>query len=263
MHGNSHAMRSITLLALAGCASAAPAVEGPEAAVRRYFRASDEGSPALLREATHPSIWMQSVGPEGQLRIIPQLAWTLRLENPTAAASRELSVLDREGGLALVRATSKWPDRGFEDLIVAVRDGTRWQMVAKIFTAAPDPAELTADDRAQIAGAVADKIAAHAGNDPALLAKSHTDDCPYYRTDPALVRSSLSEAAARYAVNRAAGKTSASPWRTLIVTGRGTIAAVKLDVQHEGTRYIDYLLLLRLAQGWRIVAAVWGDPRAR
>lgn len=253
------------MLVLAGCAggsAAAPAAEGPDAAVRRYFRASDESSPDLLREATHPSIWMQSVGPEGELRVVPQLAWTLRLvPPPDPATSRTLEILDQEGGLALVRATSKWPARGFEDLIVAVREGARWQMVAKIFTAAPDPAELTDDDKAQIAAVIADKIAAHAANDPALLARSHTDDCPYYRTDPHLVRSSLSEAAARYAANR--GKTSASPWRTLRVTGRGTIAAVKLDVQHEGTRYIDYLLLLRLKQGWRIVAAVWGDPLVR
>jgi Putative lumazine-binding len=48
-----------------------------------------------------------------------------------------------------------------------------------------------------------------------------------------------------------------------MVTGHGAIAAVKLDVKHEGTRYIDYLLLLRLKQGWRIVAAVWGDPLTR
>jgi hypothetical protein len=259
-------MRSLTLLAVAGCAggsAAAPSTERPDAAVRRYFRASDEGSPTLLREATHPSIWMQSATPEGDLRIVPQLAWTLRLTNAVPATSRELAIIDSEGGLALVRATSKWPDRGFEDLIVAVRDGARWQMVAKIFTAAPDPADLTDDDKSQIAAVIADKLAAHGQYEPSLLAKSHTDDCPYYRTDPKLVRSSLSEAAARYAENRDAGKTSASPWRTLIVTGRGTIAAVKLDVQHEGTRYIDYLLLLRLKQGWRIVAAVWGDPLSR
>jgi hypothetical protein len=179
------------------------------------------------------------------------------------ATSRELSILDSEGGLALVRATSKWPDRGFEDLIVAVRDGARWLMVGKIFTAAPDPAELTDDDKAQIAAVVADKIAAHAANDPSLLARSHTDDCPYYQAGPNLVRLSVSEWATRYAERRAAGKTSASPWRTLLVTGRGTIAAVKLDLQHEGTRYIDYLLLLRLKQGWRIVAAAWGNPLTR
>lgn len=256
-------MRSISMLVLAGCAgsSARPSPEGPEAAVRRYFQASDEGSPALLREATHGSIWMQSAGPDGQLRITPQLAWTLRLANPVPATRRELVVLDREGGLALVRATSTWLDHRFDDLIIVVRDGARWQMVAKIFSGELAPAALSADDRAQIAAVIADKVAAHAGYDPALLARSHTDDCPYYRTDPHLVRSSLSEAAARYATLRATGKTSASPWRTLLVTGHGTIAAVKLDVQHEGTRYIDYLLLLRLAAGWRIVAAVWGDPR--
>ena len=259
-------MRSISMLVLAGCAggsAATPVTDGADAAVRRYFRASDEGSPSLLREATHASIWMQSAGPDGELRVVPQLAWTERLAEkpPVPATSRTLEILDSEGGLALVRATSKWPDRGFEDLIVTVRDGTRWQMVAKIFTAAPDPTELTADDKTQIAAVIADKLAAHATNDPSLLARSHTDDCPYYRTDPKLVRSSLSEAAARYAANRAAGKTSASPWRTLLVTGRGSIAAVKLDVQPEGKRYVDYLLLLRLQHGWRIVAAVWGDPK--
>jgi hypothetical protein len=259
-------MRSITVLALtascAGSTAAAPgAVEGPDAAVRRYFRASDEGSPALLREATHPTIWMQSAGPDGELRLVPQLAWTERLAGPPApATSRELEIIDRERGLALVRATSRWPDRGFEDLIIAVRDGARWQMVAKIFTAAPDTAALTDEDKAQIAAVVADKVGAHAANDPALLARSHTDDCPYYHADSKLVRWSLSEWAARYATRRAAGETSTSPWRTLLVTGRGTIAAVKLDHEHRGTRYIDYLLLLRLKQGWRIVAAVWGDP---
>jgi hypothetical protein len=263
-------MRRIPLFVLAGCAGGSTATrpapgpsEGPELAVRRYFRASDEGAPDVLREATHASIWMQSAGPAGELRVVPQLTWTQRLveKPPVPAASRTLEVIDREGGLALVRATSKWPERGFEDLIVVARDGARWQMIAKIFTAAPDPQELTDADKADIAAVVADKVAAHAAYDPSLLARSHTEDCPYYRIDPQLVRSSLSEAAAQYAAKRATGRTSASPWRTLLVTGRGTIAAAKLEVQHEGTRYIDYLLLLRLQQGWRIVAAAWGDPR--
>ena len=221
-------MLALTASCAGGTAAAPSAVEGPDAAVRRYFRASDEGSPPLLREATHPTIWMQSAGPEGELRVVPQLAWTERLaETPAVpATSRALQIIDSEGGLALLRATSRWPDHGFEDLIIAVRTGSRWQMVAKIFTAAPDPADLTDEDKRQIAAVIADKVAADAGHDPALLARSHTDDCPYYHPDPKLVRWSLSEWAAVYAARRAAGKPSTNTWRTLLVTGRGTIAAV-------------------------------------
>jgi hypothetical protein len=51
-----------------------------------------------------------------------------------------------------------------------------------------------------------------------------------------------------------------SKWRVLQVIQRGDIGAVKLDVIYKGIRYIDYLLLLRITGGWKIAAAVWGDP---
>jgi hypothetical protein len=48
----------------------------------------------------------------------------------------------------------------------------------------------------------------------------------------------------------------------LRVQASGSLAAAKLDVLYHGVRYIDYLLLLRTREGWRIAAAEWGDPAA-
>ncbi|MCY1009350.1 nuclear transport factor 2 family protein [Nannocystis pusilla] len=53
-----------------------------------------------------------------------------------------------------------------------------------------------------------------------------------------------------------------SRWRVLAVVGHGKLAAVKTDVVVAGTRYVDHILLLRVADGWRIAAAAWGPAPA-
>ncbi|MGN6105547.1 MAG: nuclear transport factor 2 family protein [Kofleriaceae bacterium] len=188
-----------SVLALA-CAARPPAPaprgvepDGPERAVETYYRASDGARSQLLRAAFHPTAHMMSVD-RGALRSVTQLEWWQRLDAlqaPEPADARSLTVLDREGPFALVEAVSRWPSRGFHDLMLVVDTGDGWRIVGKVFAELADPE---------------------------------------------------------------------SPWRVLQVVARGSIAAAKLDVVYEGHRYIDHLLLVRLAEGWRIAAAAWGDP---
>jgi hypothetical protein len=267
----------LVTLPIVACASAAPPApasappnEGaPEHAVRAYFRAGDEGSSAQLRAAFHPSAVMQWVDDGGALGTRTQLDWWLALEGapPRPAQQRTLRVIDREGPLVLIEAISDWPTHRFDDLLLVVRTPDGWRIVGKVFERLAAGASVGAQpgDDAAIRAVLADKIAARAAFDPALLARSHTPACPYYEVGVGapFAYGSLSEGAARYAVRRDRGETDhGSRWRVLAVEVRGRIAAAKLDVVVEGVRYVDHLLLVRLAGGWRIAAVAWGDPRA-
>lgn len=257
--------------AISCAAAASPPAGSPEDPVRAYFRASDTASSAQLRAAFHPAAHLLSVGVDGQAALVTQLAWWQRLDAVTdaePALERRIVVLDREGPLALVEAVSTWKTHVFDDLLLVARTPDGWRIVGKAFEKLAPGASAGAavgDDEA-IRAVIADKIAAHAAYDPALLARSHTPMCLYVSigVDGPMTIRTLSEAAARYARLREAGEHGRdSRWRVLDVIVRDRIAAVKLDVIWQGRRYVDHLLLLRLAEGWRIAAAQWGDPDYR
>jgi len=109
-----------------------------------------------------------------------------------------------------------------------------------------------------------DKIKAAVDHDPALLASTHLDECVYSRVHAggiAYGRESVSEWAAIYAARRERGDDGRTArWRILHIGASGRLAFAKLEVVSGGTRFVDHLLLLRVADGWRIAAAVWGDP---
>jgi putative lumazine-binding protein len=242
--------------------------ETPAEAVAAYFDGRDHGSTREIRTAFHPDAPLQSVGPDGAPRILEQAEWWSRIEaGTTPATHNEQTLLDREGGMALVECTSRWATHEFRDLLILADTPDGWRIVGKAFTriAAGDtlPAPAAADAKG-IREAVRVKIAAHAEYDPALLVASHLPACRYFRVHVdhvAFEHNSLSQGAARYAGLRERGvRDPDSKWRVLEIVQRGDIGAVKLDVIVEGMRYIDYLLLLRTAGGWKIAAAVWGDP---
>jgi len=213
---------------------------------------------------------MQWVDETGAAQAVTQLAWWMRLDAtaaPVPAAERHLTVLDREGPLALIEAVSTWPTHSFDDLLLVVRTPDGWRIVGKVFEKLAPGAVATAapGDEAAIRAVLADKIEAHAAYDPALLARSHTPGCLYVAVDVdgPLRISTLSEAAARYARQREAGETDReSPWRVGDVVIRGHVAAAELEVVWRGRRHVDHLLLLGLAEGWRIAAAAWGPSPA-
>lgn len=232
-----------------------------------YFRASNTGSSKFLRAAFHPSAHLQWVEPTGELTIVTQLQWWQRLDAKPAVPTedRRIEVLDREGPLALVEAVSRWPTHTYDDLLLVVRTPGGWRIVGKVFEelAPGAAAESRPEDDAEIRAVLATKIAAAADHDFALLAQSHTPLCQYYGLADAggqVALASVSEWGAIYATRRERGETDRAPWRILSIVVRGRMAAAKLDATFEGRRYVDHLLLLRVAEGWRIAAAVWGDP---
>ena len=241
---------------------------GPADAVQAYFDGRDRGSGTVIRTAFHPDAALQSVADDGSPRVLEQAEWWVRLEKGvTPAAENRQSLLDREGGMALVEATSRWSTHEFRDLLILADTPEGWRIVGKVFTriaAGETLRPATPEDDQAIRQVVQVKIDAHVGYDPALLVASHLPTCRYFRVHVEgvdFLESSLSQGAARYAGMRERGEHGRdTKWRVLEVIPRADIAAVKLDAIYKGIRYIDYLLLLRTTDGWRIAAAVWGDP---
>jgi hypothetical protein len=207
----------------------------------------------------------------GTLRSRTMLAWWQIADSAepcTAAASRHLSVLDREGPMALVQASSSYATFRFHDLLLAVHTPRGWLIVDKAFEKlGPDeePSRAGPAEEDAVRQVLQTKIQAALDHDPALLARSHVDDCIYSRAHSggtAYERESVSEWAAKYAERRQRGEDGhASRWEITKVVAFGKIAAAKLDIASKGgERYIDHLLLLRMPDGWRIAAAVWGAP---
>ena len=240
----------------------------PAEAVQAYFDGRDRGSGTMIRTAFHPDAALQWMAEDGSVVRLEQAEWWVRLEKGvTPASENHQAMIDREGGMALVEATSRWSTHEFRDLLILADTPGGWRIVGKVFTRIAAgktlPASTAADERG-IREAVQIKVDAHAGYDPALLVASHLASCRYFRVQVEGVdftESSLSQGAARYAGMRERGEHGRdTKWRVLDVIQRGDIGAVKLDAIYKGIRYIDYLLLLRTAAGWKIAAAVWGDP---
>jgi hypothetical protein len=274
------ALPFLMLAVLAGCSRGGlpmttprtnPSFVTPDEAVGAYLHAGDVGGSRLIRAAFHPSTPVQWVDAQGTPQAIAQIDWWPRFDegSPQPAVERTQRLLDREGGLALIEAVSRWETHTFDDLLLAVATPEGFRIVGKVFVRLEhgETAAARPEDEQAIRQVLDTKIEAHAAYDPALLRASHLSDCRYYRVGVDGVPFSfvtLSEAAARYAAFHDRGEQDReSPWRTLSVTVRGNIAAAKLDVLVHGERYIDYLLLLRTRAGWRIAAAAWGDPSAK
>jgi hypothetical protein len=236
----------------------------PEAAVRGYFAGSDHCSSRDLRAAFHPAAHMWWLDGD-TVRARTMLAWwqLTDAQSPCVPAlERQLVVLDREGPMALVAATSRFASFTFHDLLLVADTPHGWLIVDKVFERlAPDAAITRADDP-DVRAVLATKITAATTTSAALLAATHLDDCVYSRIhagDPAYARETVSEWAARYALRHERPSTDpASQWHILAIHASGHIAAAKLDVVSPTARHIDHLLLLRTPAGWRIAAASWG-----
>jgi len=240
----------------------------PEAAVAAYLEGRDSRSLRLLRSAFHAAAPLQWVDEKGEPRALTQIEWW-----PKVAASQlprpavTDSILDREGDLALAEASSVWPTHAFDDLLILSNSPDGWRIVGKVFRRRDPAGSLppgSPDDDAAIAQVLRQKTDAQLNWDPALLLASHLPGCLYFhRWTPErdFGYTSLSEGAARYAAHRDRGEIDRETrWRQVKVARRGEIAAAKLEVDYQGKRYIDYLLLMKTSAGWRIAAVVWGDP---
>ena len=269
--------RPLAFLALVvGCATPhPPATTAPrsfsairhgsaEEAVRGYFAGSDQCASKLLRAAFHPSAHMAWIDGDA-VKTRAMLAWWQKTDAQAActpAAARELAVIDREGPLALIEATSKYTDFGFHDLLLVAETPEGWLIVDKVFERLGAGDHATPADAAAVRAVVQTKIEAALASDPALLATSHLDDCVYSRVRAggiAYARESVSEWAARYAAARERGEDGRkASWRIVEVRAFDRIAAAKLEIHSPTGRHIDHLLLVRTADGWRIAAAAWG-----
>jgi hypothetical protein len=256
------------LLFVVGCAHPAPPPPVPaihasaEDAVRGYFAGSDQCASRLLRAAFHPAAHMAWIDGDA-VHTRAMLAWWQKTDAQapcTPAAARQLAVIDREGPLALVEATSQFADFAFHDLLLVAETPEGWRIVDKVFERLGASAQP--GDAAAVRAVIQTKIDAALASDPALLAASHLDDCIYSRVRAggiAYARESVSEWAARYAAARERGEDGRhARWRIVDVRAFDRIAAAKLEIRSPTGRHIDHLLLLRTADGWKIAAAAWG-----
>ena len=243
----------------------------PASAADGYLQGAFEQKMPELRAAFLPDarlFWLEN----GKSSTLTQLEWWERIRGtplPSAALKAVVRILDREGPFALVDVVTRREDgTGFHDYLLVVETDRGFRIADKVFRRLGPSDDPTApQDLAQeatIREVLATKIEAHAAYDPSLLAKSHLPDARgrTIRFEAiAFATSTLSEAAAQYAERRERGETDReSPWRILAVHSDGEIACAKLDVVYQGRRYIDHLLLLRVAEGFRIVGYAWGDP---
>jgi len=247
----------------------------PEDAVRGYFAGSDQCASRLLRAAFHPAAHMAWIDGDA-VRTRAMLAWWQRTDAQAPcrpAAERQLAVLDREGPLALVEATSQFTDFAFHDLLLVAETPEGWLIVDKVFERLAGQQPAQPGDNAVVRAVLQTKIDAALASDPALLATTHLDDCMYSSVragDIAYMRESVSEWGARYAAARERGEDGRkASWHIAQIHAFDRIAAAKLEIQSPTGRHIDHLLLVRAAEGWRIAAATWGggftgnDPQQR
>jgi hypothetical protein len=238
-------------------------------AVRGYFAGSDQCASRLLRAAFHPAAHMAWI--EGDaVRTRAMLAWWHRTDAQPPpcepAVERRLALLDREGPLALIEATSRFAGFAFHDLLLVAETPEGWLIVDKIFARLGDGEAARPGDEAAVRAVLQAKIDAALTSDPALLATTHLDDCVYSRVRAggiAYARESVSEWAARYAAARERGEDGRkAQWRIVQIHAFDRIAAAKLEIRSPTGRHIDHLLLVRTADGWRIAAATWGGSFA-
>src|SRR5262249_25148360 len=126
----------VATASLSATAAAAPGLAGPEDAVKAYFAGSDQCSSKLLRAAFDPDAHLQWVDDAGAPQTLAQLAWWTRTDAQrpcTPALERSLKVLDREGPLALVDASSRYATHRFHDLLLVAETPAGWRIVDKIF----------------------------------------------------------------------------------------------------------------------------------
>lgn len=278
-------MRSglLAFVAIVGCAAppsgGGPAVPTPRAfsairyaaaedAVRGYFAGSDQCASRLLRAAFHPAAHMAWIDGDA-VRTRAMLAWWQETDAQTPcqpAAERQLALLDREGPLAMIEATSRFAGFAFHDLLLVAETPEGWLIVDKVFERLGDGEAARPGDDAAVRAVVQAKIDAALTSDPALLATTHLDDCIYSRVRAggiAYARESVSEWAARYAAARERGEDGRkSQWRIVQTHAFDRVAAAKLEIRSPTGRHIDHLLLVRTADGWRIAAATWGGSFA-
>ena len=278
-------MRSglLAFLAIAGCATqppgGGPATPTPRAfsairyasaedAVRGYFAGSDQCASRLLRAAFHPAAHMAWIDGDA-VRTRAMLAWWQKTDAQTPcqpAAERQLALLDREGPLAMIEATSRFAGFAFHDLLLVAETPEGWVIVDKVFERLGDGQAARPGDDAAVRAVVQAKIDAALASDPALLATTHLDDCIYSRVRAggiAYARESVSEWAARYAAARERGEDGRkAQWRIVQIHAFDRVAAAKLEIRSPTGRHIDHLLLVRTADGWRIAAATWGGSFA-
>ncbi|WP_394846195.1 nuclear transport factor 2 family protein [Pendulispora brunnea] len=272
-------LRYLTIF-LAGCSTAAakaPPMQNPntahytapEQAVQAYFKASDQCSGEILRSAFHPAAHMLWLDKAGALHSRAQLPWWRALDTASPcrpALERSLRILDREGPMALVEAHSRFDTYRFHDYLLVVESPDGWLIVDKVFQRLEGDDSPAPADETEVRRILDEKIRAAGEHDSALLASTHLEDCTYSavnakRGTPYL-RESVSEWAAKYAARKARNEDGhEAKWRILHAAGSGSIGHAKLEVVSRGTRYIDHLLLLKTTDGWRIAAAVWGNPQ--
>ncbi|WP_394828531.1 nuclear transport factor 2 family protein [Pendulispora albinea] len=249
-------------------APAAPRHTSPEGPARAYIDASDRCTSTPLRTAFHPASHLVRVDDAGAVQSKTMLAWWLAIDAPkpcVPALERTLTVLDREGPMAIVASYARYATHRFHDLLLVVDTPDGWRVVDKVYDMLkPEEAPPPWSDEPGVRSALEQKIRAALDNDPALLASSHLDECIYSAVHVAGVpyaRASVSEWAARYAARRERGEDGRqAQWRVLASKASGKIAFAKLDVVAHGRRYVDHIALLRVKDTWRIAAAVWGDP---
>jgi hypothetical protein len=111
------------------------------AVVGKYFQAHATGEAAPLHEAFHPDWRMMSVNKEGALttRTLEQYTSGFTGKAPADEAQRKRSIeqIDVTGNAAMAKIRLDYPAATLTDYMLLLKIDGKWQVVSKIFNAAP------------------------------------------------------------------------------------------------------------------------------
>lgn len=229
------------------------ACEALPVAIADYAQAFRAGDAAKVAARVQPSTVVYAVE-GGEIAGQTRAAWKAAPVQPAPDLTTE--VVSEGPHTAIV--TARWAQSGEarRDYALWARLECRWRIVGRVV--GPDgPLETIA---AQGVGAAVDlKLHADAGWDAAELSQAIEPRALVFTLDDEqLVAASVADWQARYAVR---AKTHYPSQQTVVSRaeeGRGDLGAATWTFRSaSGATYADRALLLRTAQGWRMLALLW------
>lgn len=222
-------------------------------AVADYAQALRTGDVGQVVARVQPSTVVYAMeGAEiaGQTRA----AWKAAPAQPTPDLETEIV----SAGARTALVTARWTQDGQarRDYALWARLACRWRIVGRVV--GPDsPPDASAAESVRIA--VDLKLRADVGWDPAALAQAVEPRALVMTLeDEQLVAASVAEWQARYAARARTHYPSKQTVLSRAEQGRGALGAATWTFRSaSGATYADRAVLLRTAQGWRILALLW------
>ncbi|MEM7502467.1 MAG: nuclear transport factor 2 family protein [Pseudomonadota bacterium] len=138
MHKFRLALVAATALMVATAPSSAGQLDDIVEVVNKYLVGTAEGRPELVREAFLPSLEVQWLGDEEELRRRDAAGYISNIE-PGKSVPREGRIVnvDATDKSAMVKVEIKWNDRLYTDYMLLLRVQGEWKIANKIATWEP------------------------------------------------------------------------------------------------------------------------------